>query len=139
MTYLFIKYFDVQVTIKTRSKSHFDGNESRVERCKPDLPAELTLINPISPSGTRFQHAAVTLDRTFQHKVATEDIDSLIVGIVGPDGLFWSKGYGLEKANDTSSTQPPGIHTIYRIASISKLFATMETYILRDRGLLDWY
>lgn len=49
--------------------------------------------------------------------------------------LVWSKGFGLKNRSDVSSQ--PDADSIYRIGSISKIFAMLSTMITRDAGKLS--
>ena len=108
----------------------------------PAPPPNLLSHNPIQPGNVtpRIQAALDLLHRhllleTFDRK---DDIDSLAVAIVTSAGPIFEGGYGILRANDTSGRQyPVDRHSIYRIASISKMFAVFETLLLRERGALE--
>jgi hypothetical protein len=127
---LFTRHYDLQLTVRRK------GYSTRDTRCKPPLPSPLTLLS-VRP-GHVFKKSIHRLHDILESRVAKDDIDSLVMGVVGPKGLIWSNGYGVAKANDSDATRPPDEHSIYRVASISKLFTTLETFILRDRGVLNW-
>ena len=55
------------------------------------------------------------------------------MGIVHDRGLLWSKGFG---SSDLASKTPATPKTIYRIASITKLFTSTAILQLRDAGKL---
>jgi CubicO group peptidase (beta-lactamase class C family) len=135
----FTNFYNIDVDIRI-SKQHDARSSTKVRdiRCKPHLPSTLTRLHPLVSSSHPFRNAISKLDQVLEERVKEDDMDSLVMGVIGPEGLLWSKGYGVANANDTNSSQPPDEHSIYRVASISKLFAALETFILRDRGLLSW-
>ncbi len=55
----------------------------------------------------------------------------LSIGIVYDQELIWSKGYGLA---DVATKRPATPSTVYRIASITKLFTATALMQLRDQG-----
>lgn len=133
-------YFDVQISIQHRRPSEVQSKTTTLDtRCKPYLPSQLTLLQKLLPSHPDLELRGRALDKIVRKRVAKDDIDSVVIGIVGPDGLLWSQGYGVARANKTDATDPPNRHSIYRIASVSKLYATLETFILRERGALTWW
>ena len=58
----------------------------------------------------------------------------LSVGVVYDQSLVWGAGYGLA---DIERGTPTDTETIYRIASLTKLFTSTAIMQLRDRGLLQ--
>jgi CubicO group peptidase (beta-lactamase class C family) len=134
---LFTRFYSLDITVSRRGHSE-SKKTTRDTLCKPHLPSTLSRVDPLIPSNPDLRHAIKRLDHELNKRAKEDDMDSLVVGIIGPDGLLWSKGYGLANANDTQAHEPPNEHSIYRIASISKLFTTLETFILRDRGVLNW-
>ena len=105
--------------------------------CKPPLPSLLLQQYPPSAEDEILQPLLAQVQAEAAATAAIESVDSVAVGLVGPQGLIWAKGFGKAKANGTDST-PPNEHTIYRVASISKLFATMEGFVLQNKGYLNW-
>jgi hypothetical protein len=130
------QYLDVSLTVQ-RKTTQTTSNPLDTH-CKPYLPASLTLLQDASRADPSFKERAQLLDHNLRARLSIGDVDNLVVGIVGPTGLLWSKGYGIRRANESEATEPPNEHSIYRIASVSKLYATLETFIQRDRGALNW-
>jgi CubicO group peptidase (beta-lactamase class C family) len=58
----------------------------------------------------------------------------LAIGIVYDQDLIWSKGFGYA---DLETQQEVTTQTLFRIASISKLFTSMAIMQLRDAGKLQ--
>lgn len=61
-------------------------------------------------------------------------IPGLAIGIVYDQDLIWSKGFGYA---DLETHEPITPQTLFRIASISKLFTSMAIMQLRDAGKLQ--
>ncbi|KIM24198.1 hypothetical protein M408DRAFT_27312 [Serendipita vermifera MAFF 305830] len=105
--------------------------------CRPPLPSILLQKYPPSAEDAALQSLLANVQSAAAASVATDGVDSVSLGIVGPQGLIWYKGFGKAQANGTDDA-PPNEHTIYRIASISKMFAAMEGFVLQDKGYLSW-
>src|SRR6476619_181417 len=71
------------------------------------------------------------LDAWIQATVAARDEPGLSIGIVYDQELIWSKGYGFA---DREKRIPATPATLYRIASVSKLFTSTAIMQLRDAG-----
>ena len=111
----------------------------RFYKCKPPLPKLLQKYPPVLNEHHSLRWAAIKLDAQLAASAALPGTDSLVITVVTSAGVLWSKGYGRSHANETGITAPPDLDTSYRIASISKMFATLETLILRERGALNLY
>ena len=110
----------------------------------PTCPAPKANIfgyHPPRPSNELIKKAAKGLDDWLAKTATQPDIDSLVVAVVTPAGPIFEKGYGVLKANETENEGqlPVDRNSIYRIASVSKMFTVLETLILRARGALNWY
>lgn len=72
---------------------------------------------------------------------ATNQIDGLAIGVVTSNGAIYETGIGALKANETDPQKRGGIdrNSIFRIASGSKLFVALETFLLREKGALQWF
>jgi CubicO group peptidase (beta-lactamase class C family) len=107
-------------------------------RCHSALP-NLFASNPPGLDDYAVSKVVERLDKHLAaFTTANGDINSLIVAVGTSNGPLWYKGYGSARANESLSGPPPDLDTIYRIASITKMFVTLDTLILRDRGVLDW-
>jgi D-alanyl-D-alanine carboxypeptidase len=78
--------------------------------------------------------AISVLDAWVAATVASREQPGLSLGIVYDQELIWAKGYGLADLARKVSATPS---TVYRIASISKLFTTTAIMQLRDAGRLQ--
>ena len=77
--------------------------------------------------------ALTVLDAWIAATVAQREQPGLSIGIVYDQDLVWAKGYGFA---DLERRLPATPSTIYRIASISKLFTATAIMQLRDGGKL---
>jgi CubicO group peptidase (beta-lactamase class C family) len=77
--------------------------------------------------------ALTVLDAWITATVAQREQPGLSIGIVYDQDLIWAKGYGYA---DLQRQVPATPTTIYRIASISKLFTATAIMQLRDAGKL---
>lgn len=66
------------------------------------------------------------------HKTKTP---GLAIAIVQDTSVLFLKGYGLREVGTTDSVN---VHTVFRLASVSKGFAPMLTGLLVEDGLLHW-
>jgi D-alanyl-D-alanine carboxypeptidase len=77
--------------------------------------------------------ALTVLDSWIQATTRQREQPGLSIGVVYDQELIWSKGYGLA---DVARKVPATPSTVYRIASISKLFTSTSIMQLRDAGKL---
>lgn len=108
-----------------------------VYQCHPPLP-NLFTDNPPNLDNEAIARAGARLDDYLTERASHDDIDSLVVAIGTSAGPLWFKGYGAVRANESRSGPPPDLDTIYRLASVTKMFVTLDTLILRDKGHLNW-
>ncbi len=90
--------------------------------------------------GSRLEHKPEVagplkvLDAWIQAAVASREEPGLSIGIVYGQDLIWSKGYGFA---NVEKRIPANASTLYRIASISKVFTATAIMQLRDAGKLQ--
>jgi CubicO group peptidase (beta-lactamase class C family) len=73
------------------------------------------------------------LDQWIQAQLEYRGLPGLSVGIVYDQNMIWEKGYGLADLEKKTRALPT---SIYRMASITKLFTTTAVMQLRDQGKL---
>jgi D-alanyl-D-alanine carboxypeptidase len=78
--------------------------------------------------------AIQVLDAWLQATVASHEEPGLSIGIVYGNDLIWAKGYGYANVEKRIPATPA---TLYRIASISKVFTATAILQLRDAGKLQ--
>lgn len=110
--------------------------------CHAPAP-NLFAYHPPRLSNERIVKASKDLDKYLSDRASKSDIDSISVSVVTAAGPIFEGGYGTLKANETDTNpddvRPVDRDSIYRIASISKMFTVLETLILRERGVLNWW
>lgn len=109
----------------------------------PTCPAPKPNIfgyHPPRPSNDQIVKVSKSLDEWLTKTMAQNPIDSLSVAVVTAAGPIFEKGYGILRANESVEGQNPvDKNSVYRIASTSKIFTVLETLILSERGILNWY
>jgi CubicO group peptidase (beta-lactamase class C family) len=105
--------------------------------CAFPLPNHLLKEQPLCPTEGPLKKSSKKLDAFLSKRVSHPDIDSLSIAVVTPYGMIFERGYGVLKANETVSQKPVSRNSIYRIASITKMFTVLETLILREGGVLN--
>lgn len=107
--------------------------------CKPLLP-DIFTSTPPSPSHPLIQSASRDLETQLSKRFEEGDIESLAIAVVTSEGSIYEGTFGVVRANETDEVKRGRVtrDTVYRLASVSKVFTTLETMILRDRGVLQW-
>ena len=103
--------------------------------CHAPLPPFLA-TKPPSGAEPSLRKAFHQLDSILQRDFQNGGIDSLSVAVVASNGSLYEGFWGKRRANESDDTTVDR-NSIYRLASISKLFTALETLILRDRGVLQ--
>ena len=105
--------------------------------CRPFLP-KVFVDRPPSSAHSAIQEATKALDKYISGHVAKSGIDSLSIAVVTSEGTLYQRNSGALKANETNSS-PVTSDSMYRLASISKLFTVLEGMILEQKGIISWY
>lgn len=116
----------------------FSNSATVFNICAAPLPDFLS-IEPIPTDHPLLLKAIESFENDLQTVFSDNNLDSLSVAIVTPRQPIFEWFRGPLQANDTQSQAQVDRHSIYRIASVSKLFTAMETLILRNRGALNLY
>ena len=74
------------------------------------------------------------LEAWIESLVAYKNLPGLSIGIVCDQDLIWARGFGF---SDPEAQVPASPKTLYRIASITKLFTSTAIMQLRDAGKLN--
>lgn len=109
-----------------------------LHECRAPLPSFLA-NKPPSGAEIPLRKAFDQLDSVLQRQFDQAGIDSLSVAVVGSEGSLYEGFWGRRRANESGVGQDTTVdrNSIYRLASISKLFTALETLILRDDGVLN--
>ena len=112
--------------------THQDPAKTVAPAPQPTYPA--AVANPATTMG-----AAATdvpeIDRIARALVAGQRIPGLAIAIVQHGRVVYEQGYGI---TDMQRPEPVDIHTVFRLASLSKSFASALTGILVNDGRLHW-
>jgi CubicO group peptidase (beta-lactamase class C family) len=91
---------------------------------------------PLDPAGpTTVAEMEAFVDGFMASRMATAKIAGATVAVVKDGALFFSKGYGCEDVDKAVPVDPQ--RTLFRIASISKLFTWTAVMQLVEQGKLD--
>eukprot|EP01116_Phalansterium_solitarium_P020076 TRINITY_DN5816_c0_g1_i3.p1 TRINITY_DN5816_c0_g1~~TRINITY_DN5816_c0_g1_i3.p1 ORF type:complete len:540 (-),score=183.39 TRINITY_DN5816_c0_g1_i3:529-2148(-) len=85
---------------------------------------------------SQLQPALAKADAAVNAAFTKSGVPGIAVGIVYNQTLLWSKGYGVTNLVNQSAPTPDS-NTLYRIGSLSKIFADLATLQLRDRGMIE--
>lgn len=100
--------------------------------------AAASLLIPVADSHS-VAHDAAAIAREFDHWLdgveAGHDVAGLAAAIVKDDRVLLERGIGFA---DARTREPVGGDTVFRLASLSKAFATALSGLLVENGLLRW-
>ena len=89
-----------------------------------------------SPPQVRdFTADARAMDTLAQQVLDRSHIPGMALAIVQGDKILLMKGYGTTTAG---GSDPVGVHTVFRLASLSKAFAATLTALLVGDGVIGW-
>jgi CubicO group peptidase (beta-lactamase class C family)/D-alanyl-D-alanine dipeptidase len=80
-----------------------------------------------------FEPVARMLERFVRHELADKGIPGISIALVNGRDIVWAKGFGLARP---AARAPATAETVYRVASISKLFTDLAAMQLVERGVL---
>lgn len=104
-------------------------------------PPELVEPEPITPprptrSGpTDPQEVKAFMDNFFAQKMQDENVPGAVVALVKDGDILFTKGYGYADVEQKIPVTPD--KTLFRVASLSKLFTSTAVMQLYEQGLLD--
>ncbi|KAI1890562.1 hypothetical protein AGOR_G00154960 [Albula goreensis] len=95
----------------------------------PRFPEPTPLQHPI-PS---LKEALEKVDALLRRSIHPKSLPSLSAIVIYNDTVLWTGNFGKRNGSDPNSA-PPNEYTIYRIASLSKIFPTLMLYKLWEEG-----
>ncbi|XP_067382322.1 putative beta-lactamase-like 1 [Channa argus] len=101
------------------------------EMC-PRFPEPVPLKHPITP----LRVALEKIDILLKSSIHTTKLPAISAIVVLNDSVLWNGNFGKRNISDPSSS-PPNEYTVYRIASLSKIFPTIMLYKLWEDGLVE--
>ncbi|KAM9342527.1 putative beta-lactamase-like 1 [Pholidichthys leucotaenia] len=106
--------------------------KGKLEEMCPRFPEPVPLNHPLIPLRVALEKVDVLL-RMSIHKTKLPAISAIVVL---NDSVLWNGHFGKKNISDPSS-KAPNEYTVYRIASLSKIFPTLMLYKLWEDGLVD--
>ncbi|XP_054629868.1 putative beta-lactamase-like 1 isoform X1 [Dunckerocampus dactyliophorus] len=125
MTFCFIWQYRIP-KLKTVS-----SKEAPVEEMCPRYPEPVPLKHPI----ISLRVALEKVDLLLRTSVDRTKLPALSAILVLNDSVLWIGNFGKKNISDPVSTAP-NEYTVYRIASLSKIFPTLMLYKLWEEGLV---
>ncbi|XP_031732261.1 putative beta-lactamase-like 1 [Anarrhichthys ocellatus] len=113
-------------------KTEVVGKQEAVEEMCPLFPEPVPLTHPI----TSLRVALERIDVLLRSSVHTTKLPAISAIVVLNDSVLWNGNFGKKNVSDPSSSAP-NEYTVYRIASLSKIFPTLMLYKLWEEGLVD--
>ncbi|XP_042265895.1 putative beta-lactamase-like 1 [Thunnus maccoyii] len=107
-------------------------NQAAVEEMCPRFPEPAPLTHPI----TSLRVALEKIDVLLRSSVHSTKLPAISAIVVLNDSILWNGNFGKRNMSDPSSSAP-NEYTVYRIASLSKIFPTLMLYKLWEDGLVD--
>ncbi|XP_075318370.1 putative beta-lactamase-like 1 [Odontesthes bonariensis] len=108
------------------------GRNAKSEKMCPQYPEPLPLEHPI-PS---LKEALEKVDLLLRQTINPISLPALSAIVILNDTVLWTGNFGKRNASDPLSG-PPNEYTIYRIASVSKIFPTLMLYRLWEDGKIS--
>ncbi|XP_029531860.1 putative beta-lactamase-like 1 isoform X1 [Oncorhynchus nerka] len=105
------------------------GGNAKSELMCPRFPEPLPLEHPIPT----LKEALEKVDTLLRQSVNPASLPSLSAIVIFNDTVLWTGNFGKRNGSDPLSA-PPNEYTIYRIASLSKIFPTLMLYRLWEDG-----
>ncbi|XP_074499137.1 putative beta-lactamase-like 1 [Sebastes fasciatus] len=117
---------------KTKLKTEVVVNQTPVEQMCPLFPEPVPLKHPI----TSLRVALERIDVLLKTRVHAARLPAISAIVVLNDSVLWNGNFGKKNGSDPFSS-PPNEYTVYRIASLSKIFPTLMLYKLWEDGVVE--
>ncbi|XP_053173023.1 putative beta-lactamase-like 1 [Scomber japonicus] len=113
-------------------KTEMLTKEAAIEEMCPRYPEPVPLRHPI----ISLRLALEKIDVLLKKSIHTTKLPAISAIVVLNDSVLWNGNFGKKNISDPSSSAP-NEYTVYRIASLSKIFPTLMLYKLWEDGLVD--
>ncbi|KAI3357336.1 hypothetical protein L3Q82_015481 [Scortum barcoo] len=113
-------------------KTEVVAQKATVDDMCPRFPEPMPLKHPI----TSVRVALEKIDLLLRSSVHSTKLPAISAIVVLSDSVLWNGNFGKKNISDPSSPAP-NEYTVYRIASLSKIFPTLMLYKLWEAGLVD--
>lgn len=117
------------------AQKNFNLPPSEPQQQQPVQPEAPAAPSPSAPGLNDSQEFAAFLDQFFNQEMAKAHVPGAVIAVVKDGELFFAKGYGY--ANVEEQIPVVADRTLFRVASLSKLFTATAAMQLYERGLLD--
>jgi CubicO group peptidase (beta-lactamase class C family) len=114
-------------------------HETERFNCRPFLPPLFVHSPPHIDNNPLIRAASLRTGQFLESRFAEKDIDSLSVAVVSSNGVLFEANYGVMRGNESETSPATNSDSMYRIASVSKLFTVLEGHILAEKGVISWY
>ncbi|EJU00504.1 beta-lactamase/transpeptidase-like protein [Dacryopinax primogenitus] len=110
---------------------------TRASICHTPLPP-IHAYGPLGDDHPALLRAGKQLERAIQSRWKKGTIDSINLAVVTAHGSVWEISQGPLRPNETDPLERGAVDrdSMYRIASVSKLFTMVETLVLQQKGVL---
>jgi beta-lactamase class C len=105
---------------------------------KSDLKqaSESVLVTPVPQTNPVVKALANEYDQYFTERMKSSYIPGAALCIIKDDKIIHIKGYGFK---DIDTKDSVGVHTVFRLGSVSKSLTATLTGILVEDSLIDWH
>ncbi|KAJ6572103.1 beta-lactamase/transpeptidase-like protein [Mycena capillaripes] len=112
-------------------------NEAERFSCRPFMPP-LFVHSPPHTDHPLLKAASLRTGQFLESRFSKKDMDSLSVAVVSSDDVLFEANYGVMRGNESRTSPATTSDSMYRIASVSKLFAVLQGHILAEKGVISW-
>ncbi|XP_070696430.1 putative beta-lactamase-like 1 [Pempheris klunzingeri] len=116
----------------TKLKTEVLVKTATAEEMCPRFPEPVPLKHPIASLRTALEK----IDALLRTSIHSTKLPAISATVVLNDSILWNGNFGKKNISDPSSSAP-NEYTVYRIASVSKIFPTLMLYKLWEDGLVD--
>jgi len=108
---------------------------SEPQQQQPIKPEKPVISSPAAPELSDPQEFENFVDNIMNEEISKSHIPGAVISVVKDGNIFFAKGYGY--ANLEKNIPVVADKTLFRVASVSKLFTATAAMQLYERGLLD--
>jgi CubicO group peptidase (beta-lactamase class C family)/D-alanyl-D-alanine dipeptidase len=88
------------------------------------------------PAAASYQAAIGRLSEFLGHEMADKDLPGVSIALIDDQQTVWARGFGVTDPRD-STRGPATARTVYRVASVSKLFTALAVMRLVEQKRID--
>ena len=108
---------------------------SEPQQQQPTEPKQPVIESPTAPGLSNSQEFEGFVDKIINEELSKSHVPGAVISVVKDGKLFFAKGYGY--ANVEKKIPVVADKTLFRVASLSKLFTATAAMQLYERGKLD--